>query len=73
MGERVINFYQKIINQEKGTVLFVTHGGPIIHMMRKLFNQPDFIPKNTSVTEIEIKDGKAELVRMDDTKHLDSF
>lgn len=74
--ERIFKLYKDVVNKHKDkTVLFVTHGGPIANMMIQLFDYPledflKFVPNNTGVTEIEITNGKPELLIFNDTSHL---
>lgn len=74
--ERVSKLYKEITDKyENDTILFVTHGGPTAHLMLYIFDHPpdkfsDFFPSNASITKIEIKEGKPELLVFNDTNHL---
>lgn len=76
MRNRLIKFYKEITKKhENDTVLFVTHGGAVAHLMIHLFNHPidmflEFIPDNAGITEIRIKEGKPKLLTFNDTEHL---
>ena len=71
MWKRISNFYNILINKhQEGNILLVTHGGLIKQMLVRMFDHPDIIPDNTSVTEIEIKDKNPKLLIFNDTSHL---
>lgn len=73
--ERVTKLYKEVTDKyEDVTILFVTHGGPIAHLVLYLFDYPsdrfsDFFPNNASITKIEIKEGKPKLLYFNKTSH----
>ncbi|MBM3199335.1 histidine phosphatase family protein [Candidatus Woesearchaeota archaeon] len=76
--KRVLSVYEQLTKDYKGeTVLIVTHGGVIAHILMHLFNHPEdaetfrkLVPNNASITSIQVEDGKAEMLKFSDTEHL---
>lgn len=74
--ERISKLYKEVIDKyEDVTILFVTHGGPIAHLILYIFDHPpdkfsDFFPSNASITKIEIKKGKPKILTFNDTSHF---
>ena len=76
VSKRVINFIKLLLNEnENKNILISTHGGPInAHLLyvNKIPIESDkfFLVKNTAITEIEFKDGEAEVKTLHCDKHL---
>lgn len=75
--KRVRNFVKKVFKENKNkTVLFVTHGGPIMHVILHLLKKSDrhykkYVTKNASVTILDVKENKKhKLELLNCTKHL---
>ncbi len=74
---RIWKFLNKVRKGNvKGTVLFVTHGGPIVSILLKIldksFEEYDkYAPENTAVTVIELEEGGRKTVKtLNCTRHL---
>lgn len=76
MRNRIVKFYNTLSKKnERKSILIMTHGGAVSQIMLFLFKYSinkflKFIPKNTGVTEIEIKKGKPKLLNFNDVSHL---
>ncbi|PAE24809.1 MULTISPECIES: histidine phosphatase family protein [Bacillaceae] len=73
--ERGLGFLQEITEKHPGeNVLIVSHGAFIRHLLRELVPQTDLStpPKNTSITELLIKESKWDCELYNCTKHLEA-
>lgn len=72
---RVVSCMKKIVRQNKGkTLAVVSHGGVIgvfVSSLKKSRNFWTYVPKSTSVTIIEYKQGKPRIKKFNDIKHLE--
>lgn len=68
--QRVNKLMEKIVEyyQDK-TILIICHGGTIVRAW-EYFQLPYFKPSNASISEIEIVNGVARLIRQNDISHL---
>jgi broad specificity phosphatase PhoE len=75
--ERSARAARDITSRHKGnTIVLVGHGGALTWFIQALLDpdatvRPDFRLRNASLTEITLRDGAAQLVRLDDVTHLD--
>jgi broad specificity phosphatase PhoE len=73
--KRIIAAFKKIVLHNKGkTIAVVSHGGAISVILNNILKSEDFwkaIPGSASLTIIEYKCNKADIVLFNDTSHLD--